>query len=512
MKRKDKTPFILLALFWVLYQSTLAHSFSYDGLSYALDVEFGDVSQLFHPNHLLYAFFYRLLYRVFQFLGYHGRAIYLMQSLNACVGAAAVGLFGWTVSKRFGNRCGFFAAALFGVSQGLWSEAIDSGCYAVAALGAVLLLELLLRPCTVHGAPSTAFRTGLAHGFIVLLHQMLILVAPAFLAVYFLKTKESLRNSTRYVLGVFLGAVLPYVLVAHVVQHGSWAQELAWILTPAGTPPSGKLLSGFWWTWGILANLRPWWAGFAQSIVVPGAWNGVFTAAVVIFCVAWSVRQYKQHSTLWPDVAGVWTWVLALNLFQFFFFHTVRYTILFMPPLLYILAAAAAERGRQKWFPVSAGTLLLLVAATNYTQAIVPRKSLNPDRIRIRWIADQLKPIDFFLFKGRGEMSIQNVDMVYFAPGIPARSIYGYLLDQYGQPTTHMEGLTDRMKEAWGRGGSVWVEKDLLDPRSEAEVEAQARIVKGTLRNWFRGFRSGRERPAYDGYCLVELKPAFQAK
>src|SRR5439155_24119740 len=142
------------------------------------------------------------------------------------------------------------------------------------------------------------------------------------------------------------------------------------------------------------------------------------------------------------NLAGAWIWVVALNGFQFFFHHAVRYVLLFMPPLLYIVAGATTEWRSKKWIPVGLA-IILLIGFSNYSQAIAPRKSWGSDRPRILWIQERLKPDDFLLFQ-----SIQNVSMAYFAPEIPARSLYGYLLSQYNQPDSHMDGLTARFQEA----------------------------------------------------------------
>jgi len=199
---------------------------------------------------------------------------------------------------------------------------------------------------------------------------------------------------------------------------------------------------------------------------------------------------------------------LALGFFQFFFFHAARYAILLMPPALFLLATMLSEHREKRWFPISI-VILTLVAGTNYSGAIAPRRTLPVDRARIAWIQSQLHPTDFLLFQGRGPHSVENVYKAYFAPEIPARSIFGYLLNQYEQPETHMEGLTGLFTETWKQGGHVWVEKDLADPARRDAIEAEARIVKGSLRNWFKRYRVGRELAGPDGYDLVELKPAF---
>src|SRR5437870_3660653 len=89
-QRQDYAALVVFLFFWLLYQFTASRVFSYDGLCYALDVEFAPAANLFHPNHLLYSFVSYCIGRFFHLLGYTGRAIFLMQSVNVFVAAGAV--------------------------------------------------------------------------------------------------------------------------------------------------------------------------------------------------------------------------------------------------------------------------------------------------------------------------------------------------------------------------------------------------------------------------------------
>jgi len=72
-----------------LYLPFLASQYDTNGVVEALAVESG---QLFHKNHLLYRVIGYAVYRGLQFGGYSGRAIVVLQTMNAICGAVGIGL------------------------------------------------------------------------------------------------------------------------------------------------------------------------------------------------------------------------------------------------------------------------------------------------------------------------------------------------------------------------------------------------------------------------------------
>jgi len=446
-------PSILFLFFWLLYQFTAVRAFSYDGLCYALDVEFAPPANLFHPNHLLYTFVSYGLWRFFHALGYAGRAIYLMQSVNAFVAAGAVICFYGTLRRRMAEIPAAAGAVLFGVSHAFWSEAVDPGCYAWAALATVLLMELLLRP------EIGAFRAGLAHGVLTLFHQMLILVVPAFAIEY-------AADFGFYAVGLAVGAGLPYALIAAFYHGSSFRDALFWALGPAGPPPGVAIMSHYWWSTRLGADLAIWWGAFIESVtalpqetVIRWILEGLISAAA-----GWGI--YKSLKDQPPNRQdrkpwlALWIWVLILNVFQFFFYPgALRYRILFLPPLIYLIAPPALPFKRTLLWVGSAGILFGL-ALLNFQNSIYPRMLSNVEADRAAWVRQELGPQDFFLFDGRGPDSIVNVYMAYFAPDRRARSLSGYLFEHSdGNLTSLMETLNGAQRA----GGRIFVESAVLD-------------------------------------------------
>jgi len=473
---------------------------------YALDVEFGTTAQLFHPGHLLYSFLFRELIVLLHVFGGSGRALFLMQSVNAWIGALAVGFLAVTLSDRFGRVRGVLLSSLFGLSQVFWAEAIDPGCYALAGLAAVGVLNLLMR-----AREGNAWGIGFLHGFLILFHQLLILAIPAFWMAFAFGDAPRRLRGIRYTAGVLLGAGIPYAIIAARYHPGPLSEKLNWFLIPAGSPMSVGVLQGFWWNWAWAANLKPFWELLVQSVIAQSFWGYVIVSFLVLCILAGTCRHVVCRSPLRPELAVAWAWILPVGVFLFFFHHALRFYILLLPPVLYLIAALSGGCRNQAWGILSAVGLFLL-GAVNYSHAIVPRRSGGTQQARILWIHDHVRPIDFLLFAGRGPHSIVNVYAAYFLPQIPARSLYGYLLTQFGRPDTHLDPLTADCEAAWRRGGRVWVEKDLLDLESQKEAETQMKVTPGSVVRWFQKFKKGKEAPGPEGYYLVELKPAFQAR
>ena len=157
----------------------MANQFIFDGFLYALDFEFGSIGQLFHPGHLFYSFIMRLLLIVSHLFGYSGRALFLMQSANAWIGALAVAVLAKHARSTDLARLsvGFLFAALFGFESGILGEAIESGM--LCAWPGLASVFAFLRS-SLRAPKENAWVVGLLHGFLILFHQLFILVIPAF--------------------------------------------------------------------------------------------------------------------------------------------------------------------------------------------------------------------------------------------------------------------------------------------------------------------------------------------
>ncbi|MFA5976063.1 MAG: hypothetical protein WC859_07880 [Elusimicrobiota bacterium] len=505
---------LLIAGFWLIYGLTPRHNYSYDGLCYACDVELAPVSNLFHPNHLLYTAVSSEAWHLFRWFGYPGRALFFMQNLNAFVGALAVALLGWLVSRRYGAVLGLVAGGCWGASYALWSEVTDPGCYAWAALAAVLLLGLLLE-----SDQADAFWVGAGHGVLVLFHQMLILLAPAFAVQLVMRRARPWRALLAYSMGLLLTVGLPYGLIATVFHGSSWREAIYWALGPGGPPPGVAILSRFWWSLDWVPNVVNAWKGLVGSLLWYEFSKTSFAVGSIVLAIgigAWTgwvvrKRRWARRKELW----SLLIWVIVLNVFLFFFYTgTIRYRILLWPVLLYLAAMALAETHR----PFVYGTLgflgVLGMLVFNGWRGLRPLRQVPPGLAYVEWVAREVRETDFLLFAGTGDSSVQNVYMAYFAPRVPARSVQGYFFSHPGGDITFLDR---RVRLSVLQGGRFWVESSLLDPAFQRVLETGALrpVPPGTLARWFRAYRVEEERTGPAGYRLARLRPlkkVFQAR
>jgi hypothetical protein len=470
--------------FAALYASTISKQYSYDGLCYALDVERAPFGNLFHPNHLLYSFAQKQIWLFSKVSGYSIKAIFVMQCVNVLVAAFAVAALGALLVARAGLAPAFLAAFFFGVSQAFWMEAVDPGCYAWAALAAILFYATF-----DHAEREPPWVWGMVQGFLILWHQMLILLVPVML--------WRLERGKRL---TYLAALVPmvcgpYAWAAFTFHGPALHDALFWALGPAGPPPNVAIMSRFWWSTDLWINSQAWISALEQTVVrlplVSAYAPWILHSAVVLILTFSFIRLWKIERKIPEERVWMQTLLLAcavLSLFQFFFYvGALRYRILMLPFLL-ALGARGLKNVSHK---ANAAVFLLMagIAVINATGDIQKRRSIDTDGIRTQWIREQLTPRDFFIFGGVSGSSITNVYLAYFAPKIPAQSLKGYF---FAHPDHHLNDLLDRMLFLQHSGMRIWTEP------------AYASL--------FPGWKAGPVAPGPDGYGLVLMAPEVQAK
>lgn len=480
---KEKAPFAALAaVFFALYCLTSSRSFSYDSITHALSVEFGAVSWLFHPNHLLHTPVGKLAFLLTS--AFDGpRAIYVLQWINAAAAAAGLGAWAVLLSPRYGTARACLAAAALGTSFAFWGEAADPGAYAWAALFACALAW----PLTDTTGKLPAARGALL-GAAALFHQMFALAAPALLR------GLGARGKTRLLAALVVTAGLPYAAVMLAWHSGSLYEALLWLFGPSGGRPGSGVFQSSWWTTdfaGAIAAMAaaPLTSWLETSGNLPRAaqiCGGVFLwAGWAALCArAWRRGDAASRTLL----ERVFLWLVFFSLFQFFWLPgSPRFILLSAPAaILALLESGLPGRGFRRaaaWAAVAAAALLNLGPAMHRA-----RQGNNPDFVRLEWVRGSLASKDFLLFSG-GSGSITNVYVAYFAPGIPARSMYGYL---FGHPSGDFSELDAAIAAARAAGKKVWVEASLLDPAARAALAAATGVPQEKIAAWLQKLRPGR--------------------
>lgn len=493
----------LSLLFLVLYNLTLTYHYSYDALCYALDMEFGTLAGLFHPNHVLYSGLGKVLWKAAVGMGYATRALFLMQRVNAVVAALAVAVLAWTLIRRFGWAWGVVGAALFGVSQAFWIEVVDGGCYAWASLATCVLFALF-----IHSDTWAPFWLGVWHGVLILFHQLLVLATPAFL----LKLERKKRIPYLAGLGVVAGGM--YAAIATLFYGQSFHQAMRWMLGPARQPHGTAINFFFWFSFDFWHGLGQLWEGLVRAIVAPvtahasvSAWlEQVIFALIALFVVVLDYRSLKSKHRVGEPFVALWVWVLTMNLFLLFYIPGApRFRLMFLPVLIYLALEVFARFPSRGWGLGLAGILVAAVAFINFRDVIRPdsQPENNPHLLRTWWVAHTLKPGDTFLFKGRGSETIVNVYVAYFAPHIHGRSFRGYFFEN---PQGDLQELTAMVQNAQKAHQPIYIESTLFNPETQAEIDTMGKVPPGTVHAWMGRFRVLRELKCPDGYTIAEVR------
>jgi hypothetical protein len=259
-----------------LYLAMLSRNYLGDGVKFAFQIERGDPVSLLQPRHLGYPLVGWWFYRLWQALGWTGRALLPLQALSALGGAACVGLM-FCAAARLGGSCraAMVAAAGFGVSRGVWLYATDAESVAPSlALALGVLLGLL-----GDGAgqrPGRVISVGLLWGLSVLMHASNVLILPAIVTAYLFVDAAPLRaRLTR--LGLCLGAGTAIV----VVGYGLAMEVVLGADAPTVTNMGGLLGLGEWSAWEA-KDLAHGAYGFLKALVgYPGLGPDASTATFI---------------------------------------------------------------------------------------------------------------------------------------------------------------------------------------------------------------------------------------
>jgi hypothetical protein len=503
---KHSVPLVLFAFFNLLYLTTRSRVFSYDGICYALDVEFGTASKLLHPQHIFFGSLSWLLFHFAQAIGYGGRAITVMQVTNASVAALAVALLYVILVDDLGRRKALGGACFLGVSHVLWYEATDPGCYAWAALATCLLLGLFLRE-----KKTPAFWIGVGHGVAVLFHQMIILAVPAFL----IRIGFSGRSRKRVAVYAMGGAIVLAIAYGATWIHfhqGPFSRFVFWITHPADAYPDERI--NYWWHLNPWENIVSLWRGFSQSLIAPvptssPSWRLLaqvlqlsLVAGLGLLGLRWiaAIRRWDEEGLTALSLA---IWIVGMSIFQAFYVSgRPPYRLLFLPALIYAALSFMKQPIRRAWWILSL-VFLAAMALINFQFSIHPRLQPDAQSQRVQWLRQQVHEADYLIFAGSGDQSVVNVYMAYFAPDRAARSLKGYF---FGYPGGELQNLTDSLKEVKRRHGKIYMEDTLWSDPVQSKLESRAQIPSGTVSRWLGLWRVRRTLTGPNGYQIVEVE------
>lgn len=490
----------------ILYWFTARLDFSYDSLTYALTIEFSR-SLPIHPYHVLACLPGLFLTKLFQLAGFTIRSLFVMQKLNAILGGASVGYFYFALSRKFVRPLAIVGTTMLAFAFAVWSEMTDPGSYAFALLMTVIVTSWLLE------SPEDLLIKGMIHGLGVCLHGMLFLSIPSMLVWMVLGIREPrqrIRGLAKYFggLAVVMAVVYGWALS---LTCTTFSQAIAWIFGPPFAAPNMSVTNNPNWSTNVLWNLKNLWQGLYGGFLFVSSGNKILFALVQVAFVAviaatiyFSVRAIKSSSPTKPLVISLWIWIAAQVAFQFFYAPAaLRFRILFLPALILLFVVLISTFGNRPLIPKIALVLIISVVVINAGAAILPATRLQNSKnlVRTLELRHALQGNDLFIFAGAGD-SITNVYVAYFAPMIPARSLYGYL---YSHPQGNFSELDHLIETTRKNKGHVYVDAAVFDGETQKFLEAPSELPAGALQKWLGKFKRKIELRQPDGYRLFEI-------
>ena len=346
---------------FLAYVLLLTKNYYWDGIFFAQVIEDAPRvnATLIHPSHLLDLIFEYALYRGVRVVGFHPRALLVLQVSNCFLGAAAVALFFRICFDWFKSLyVSLVVAALFAFSAIWWRFATDSDTYIFAVL-------FLLAGFWLLGSERKPRPIAVAaiHAFAMLLHQLSVFFFPVAIAGLIFQTRDKPRNQRQaivlgYTLTVIALTLGVYYLVFHLVM-GTWsaAHFVKWITY--FSPENGFAFS----VWSNLVySIRSQWRTLlgGRTAFVRDMWGpaivilaSLTVAAVVVFFF-WLLRRWHEVRISLASVRREWRksqslivlcglWIAPYLAFLFFFIpQNTFYRLFYLPAIMLLVGVALA--------------------------------------------------------------------------------------------------------------------------------------------------------------------------
>ncbi|HEY3104482.1 MAG TPA: hypothetical protein VGJ69_12895 [Pyrinomonadaceae bacterium] len=355
---------LVFAASFLAYVLLLTKNYYWDGIFFAQVIEDAPRvnASLIHPSHLLDLVFEYAAYRATRMLGFHPRALTVLQVSNCFLAAAAVALFFRICIDCFRSRyVSLVLTALFAFSATWWKFATDADTYIVA-----MLLLLITFYQVLPGRRSRPYAVAVTHSLAMLLHQLSVFFFPVAIAGLIFQAKnnrpnQGRANAVKYTLTVIALTVGVYYYTFHVVT-GTWSfgRFVSWITY--FSPENGftfSLWNNFvfsvrsqWRTFlgGRVAFIRDLWG---PAILVLASLT-IAAAAAFLFMLLRHWKELKASVVFALRNSGRFKpltilcvlWIVPYLVFLFFFIPQNTFYRLFYLPAIILLAGmiiAAAE-------------------------------------------------------------------------------------------------------------------------------------------------------------------------
>jgi len=383
----------------LLYLLTLSNHYSGDSIEYALAIESGQAALLLDPYHPLLHPLGLLFYRLWQLVGWTGRALAPLQVLNALAGGLCAGILAGIAGML--SRSAALGAATgcgFAVSGGLWMLSVEAEFVTPALALLLIVLWAVLGvspamaarrryPAFLGGATAVAF-AGYVSSALLVPVVLVSLLADGRLA-HVVRRRHCL---------VYLATVLLLLVPAYLMFLAAWSGN-RWERVPDyffGRPYGRFALFNI--PHGIYAFLRSLvlypnlsLGGTTRDFLAQASSTGRLLFAgyyglVLLVVLTPVVLAWRRRDRLWPEqrrtllVLGTWTVMFA----SFGFYWTPGDQSFWLPVLaawwllvcLATAATAANAKVDRRRLALVLGAVAVLAVGNAFFE-VVPRHDIR---------------------------------------------------------------------------------------------------------------------------------------
>lgn len=397
MNRSSRIEFLTVSVLALcLFLPFLAIQYDPNGLVEAMSIENGS---LLNKNHMLYRPLGLLVWRAFQFAGYSGRSLIVLQGINAIAGTVGIGFAYLAFARMASSRRGALLGTLFlATSFTYWVSSTDVFYIAVAGMFAAGALA-----CIAHARSARwVVAAGVLAAFSVFTWQGSLFLVPALLFAFPKKLRRLRYAAVFSCTAGFLTAAV-YVTVA-VASRGFMGPQELWTWF---THYSETATLPIWGSWGIerIPTAAVSALDSITAVRLAAGFHDLFRHVQLgRIAVDFSVLAFTALAILAGAKARSNTLALIaayLCFFPFIVWWDPGSHKWFLVPNIFL--AAFLVQGltpwlQRKYMAIAILFCVLVIAGTNFWTTIRPRHfDLGSDRQMAQCVAEHMRAEDLFV-------------------------------------------------------------------------------------------------------------------
>ena len=457
----------------LLYLLFPTRNYYWDGISFASAIENSTRfnSSLIHPHHLLYNAFGFVVYRFTELLGFHFRAVEVLQFTNCLVSVCCAILLARLIQRLLQS---YFTTAVvvasFSFSSTWWKYSTDADSYVLSVLFLLIALNLMLASGRVRSVPL-----ALAHVASMCFHQLAVFFFPAVI-VGILLQKTSLRERVRLAVRYTVFASSSIIALNYLCFHlstGLWGLVDFWRWLTLYVQGADAYSFNF----NLLDNLRftargtirlffegrlNWIQGLVTVPVVLliALLVGIVFTLIVRFIRFLAVLKHRPNfigaidADFRPLCYVCCAWSITYLGFLFFWYpYFTPYRLFYLPAVLFLFAVWLVQRQRHSASIRTPVALLVAgMAISNFVFFILPMTH-----------SEKYPPLAFAL---RVNENWSPRTTIYFATSNADNQLVRY----FSPSTTwkklsadNEQSIESELQQILDSGGTAWLETSAID-------------------------------------------------